>query len=812
MATFHSDQARQAVTHPVQWLGTHDRGLLALRRAGRAAIVMPAMFAFGAKVLDNGQLATFAAFGAFAMLLLVDFSGTRWDRARALGSLTVVGSVLVSLGTLASREAWSAAVAMCVVGFAVLFVGVVSSVTAGATTSLLLSFILPVSLPGSPSAIADRVEGWVMAGVVAMAAATLLWPAPAEDRLRARAWETCLALAERLRAEATFVLSGRDGEGDGSSVSGIGDSGGSLSADTGSNSDTAAASSARAAYDAAVAKADSAVADLHKLFLATPYRPTGLSMSARATVRLVDELNWLNAVLVESRPIAGATVDRVACAVRSSAATALECGADLLKSPLSDPEPLHTALTRLQSALVALEGGATNAFPIRPARPDEDGATMVEERVEEFIDSLDPGFRAQELCFVVNAIGRNIDLAAGAERRTWFERLLGRRPRNEGAGLPGTLSAAQERAAAHVERHSVWLHNSVRGGIGLGAAVLVANLTGVQHSFWVVLGTLSVLRSNALNTGQNALRAVVGTAVGFAIGALLLIPIGTNTTLLWFLLPPAILLAGIAPAAISFAAGQAGFTLVLVILFNIIQPSGWRVGLVRVEDIALGCAISLVVGLLLWPRGAAAALSKALSEAYADSARYLAAAVEFGVRRCDGGGGPDPVAPTREAVRAAAASRRMDDTFRGFLAERGAKTLPLAEVTRLVTGVAGLRLAADAVLDLWERDGDRAPGDRTAARAELIRNSESITGWYDELAESLDGLRPVPAPLDRDLEADDRLLYAVQHDLRAEDGRASAAAVRMIWTGDHLDAARRLQASLIQPALVAGRRAAAARA
>ena len=52
--------------------------------------------------------------------------------------------------------------------------------------------------------------------------------------------------------------------------------------------------------------------------------------------------------------------------------------------------------------------------------------------------------------------------------------------------------------------------------------------------------------------------------------------IGTNTTLLWFLLPPAVLLAGLAPAAISFEAGQAAFTLVVLILFNILQPPGWR--------------------------------------------------------------------------------------------------------------------------------------------------------------------------------------------------------------------------------------------
>ena len=252
---------------------------------------------------------------------------------------------------------------------------------------------------------------------------------------------------------------------------------------------------------------------------------------------------------------------------------------------------MHAALAELTGALTRMERGATADLPVRQAAP---GASPIaaEEPVSEFITSLDPSFRAQELSFAVSLIAGNIDLTAAAERRSWRERLLGRQPE----GLAGTLSAAQERAAAHVERHSVWLHNSVRGAVGLGLAVLVAKLTGVQHSFWVVLGTLSVLRSNALNTGQNVVRGLFGTVVGFIIGAALLALIGTNTTLLWFLLPLAILFAGVAPAAISFAAGQAAFTLTLVILFNIIQPAGWRVGLLRVEDIALGCAVSLVVG------------------------------------------------------------------------------------------------------------------------------------------------------------------------------------------------------------------------
>jgi uncharacterized membrane protein YccC len=52
----------------------------------------------------------------------------------------------------------------------------------------------------------------------------------------------------------------------------------------------------------------------------------------------------------------------------------------------------------------------------------------------------------------------------------------------------------------------------------------------------------------------------------------------------------------------AYVAGQATFTVTVVILFNLIVPAGWQLGLVRVEDVAIGAGISVVVGLLLWPR------------------------------------------------------------------------------------------------------------------------------------------------------------------------------------------------------------------
>ncbi len=749
----------------IAWIRARDPDLRALRRAGRTAIVMPAMFAIGDRVIGNPSVATFAAFGSFAMVLFVDFGGPMRERLQAQAVLPVVCGALVCLGTLASSSDALGTLAMALVGFAVLFAGVVSSVLASATTSLLLAFILPVSLAGPASSIPDRLAGWGLAAGAALLAVGLLWPAPAREPLRGGSVEACRALAARLRADVALALGAQRGE---------------------------------IAHDEAVSRAQTALGALHAEFFATPNRPTGLSTTARAIVRLVDELRWLNAIVVESAPRSdGRPGDPAACAVKLASATVLERGADLLDMPGCTRGALQTALLALREALLELERAATGRLPAHATVGERD-ESATNGRIEAFVASLDPSFRAQELSFVVAQIASNIDLAAAAERRTWLQRLLGRQP----PGLVGPLAAAHQRAGAHLERHSVWLHNSIRGAVALALAVLVAKLTGVQHAFWVILGTLSVLRSNALSIGQNALRGLAGTTAGFIVGAALVTLIGTNTTVLWLLLPPAILLAGLAPATVSYAAGQGAFTLTLLILFNILEPAGWQIGLVRVEDVALGGAVSVAVGLLFWPRGAAAALGTALSDAYRDAVRYLTGAVAYGMGRCDDCV-PSRPAPEEEAARAAAAARRLDDTFRGYLAERGSKPTPLAEVTGLVNGVAGLRLAADAVLGIWQQDNG-AGGDRTAARRELEIETELITAWYDGFSVGLTTGGKIPEPMAPDANADARLVDAVSQDLRSEDGRATATAVRMIWTRDHLDAARRLQGTLVEPAMTAG--------
>jgi len=118
------------------------------------------------------------------------------------------------------------------------------------------------------------------------------------------------------------------------------------------------------------------------------------------------------------------------------------------------------------------------------------------------------------------------------------------------------------------------------------------------------------------------------------------------------------------------------------------------------------------------------------------------------------------------------------------------------------TAIAVIRLTADAILDLWGHDGTPTTGDRTAARNEILASGTQLVNWYERTAQAIAGSGTVADQIDHDYVADRRLIGAVRRDLNGQDGRATATAVKMIWTADHIDAIRSLQARILTPARV----------
>jgi len=186
-------------------------------------------------------------------------------------------------------------------------------------------------------------------------------------------------------------------------------------------------------------------------------------------------------------------------------------------------------------------------------------------------------------------------------------------------------------------------------------------------------------------------------------------------------LPVAVLLAAYAPRVVSFAAGQAGFTLVVLMLFNLIQPSGWTVGIVRVEDVAIGFAVSLAVGGLFWPRGAAALMRDSLATAHARGADYVVATLQRLVARDSG-------RPEQAEQAAQAAARRLDDAFRQYLAERSTKRMSMESVAALVAGATRVQRTALSLLALSRMTDGSSLGEGCAGA--LDHEIEAFHGWY----------------------------------------------------------------------------------
>ena len=710
-----------------------DPGLAALRSAARAAVVMPAVFAFADKVIGNPQTATFAAFGSFAMLVLVDFTGPIRSRFLAYLGLAAAGAVNIALGTLCSRNAWVAAAAMAVVGFAILFSGAINGYFAAAGTSALLTFILPVTISAPFSEVPARLEGWGLAAAAGICAHMLLWPTRPRAGLRRDAAKAAGALAEVLEAE--------------------------LGGD-------------REAIPSREQVAREAVAGLRRSYLTAPHRPSGPIGPTAAAASLVDELDWLKSFLVPGPAFSSLALGREEN-VEALAATASVLQASAATLAGRDARPDFPRLDAARDAVAEYE----------IARISESPASLDDDVLG---SALEPTFRIRAVSYSARQVAGYALVASGKPA-----------PELDDLDVAGgdfairparaAVKATERLATEHAGGGSVWLRNSLRGAAGLAVAVFIAQRTGLQHSFWVVLGTLSVLRSNALGTGWSVLTALAGTAVGILIGAGLVIAIGTHEAVLWGVLPAAVLLAAYAPRAISFAAGQAGFTVVLFILFNIIQPVGWRVGVVRIEDVAIGFAISLGVGLLFWPRGAAALLRENLAAAYGRSADYVVATTREIIDEAD------PGSSAALGQTAATALHRLDDAFRQYLAERSATSMNLEEVGGLVAGAARIRRAAQSLSVLGRMTGDDAR--LTRCGANLDDEIYALRSWYVTLGDSFLHSTAIPPPHIRDTQRRARLLECVRAAVSGDGANARSALV-LLWANQHLDALWRLESHL----------------
>jgi uncharacterized membrane protein YccC len=730
----------------------HDPGWLSLRRAARTAIVMPPLFALCLVGFHNQQLATFAAFGTVAMLAFADFIGPLGARIRAYAVLTACGVVLIVGATLLSHTTWPAVAGMAAAGFLVTFSGVLGGYVAAGGLAAILSFVLAVAVPAGPADLPARLAGWCLAAVFSAIAAAVLWPAHPRVALRRSAADASLRLADLIDA-----LDGPE-----------------------QNLARLPELSAGAAH--AVTLLESNHANMH-------YRPAGPATHDESFAYLVDELRWSQQFadeLAADRLSSGLPPPEDQKLAAVTAETLRDAAAELAGSDhLIDLGTLERAR---RENYVALEAS------LRRMLRQNDGPDAVARRLQR-------AYCTRILSFAVLSAAVNAALTAGkAVAASDFDV-----PPLAPAGEPALrhLSAIVQ---SHLRIESVWCRSGIRAAVALAAAILIAKVGRLEHGFWVVLATTSVLKSSGTSTRHTAWQSLIGTLAGFGIASALLLTSGGTTEILWAALPICVFLAVYTPTAVHFMIGQAMFTLMIVVLFNLIQPEGWRTGLVRVEDILVGLGTAVIVGTIFWPRGAYGELRASLASLFDAGGAYFAAAVSRVLGRATE---HEAAAASAQAV---ACGRRASDAFATFLTEPGQRRVPVTTWSELLVAGNQLRVAGDALRLLDRRRGPAfAPA---GAVARLVKVAGDLELAIRRAGRSLvEPMAPPPPGGDSDRSRPDAVVGILADSLPSPTDPAEVALDRIItfawtaeWIGHVSHAVDALAAPLAQVQAVAARR------
>ena len=276
----------------------------------------------------------------------------------------------------------------------------------------------------------------------------------------------------------------------------------------------------------------------------------------------------------------------------------------------------------------------------------------------------------------------------------------------------------------------------------MGVAGLVSEVLPLQRSYWVPLTVAIVLKPDYGSVFARALQRGIGTIVGAVAGAVLLALFHGA----WLLIPFGVL-AALLPYGRNRNYGLLAtfLTPLVVVLVDLLKPTGWRLAEDRLVDTLIGCAIVLVIGFAPWPMAWYAHLPGKFGQAALDVCAYMRDAL----------GGPAASAPDTAAQRRST-YRALGDLRAEFQRTMSEPPSISRSATAWWPAAVGLEQVLDAVtaVALAVGRGARVPDDGVAQLCQAL----------DAVSQAASDGVPVPAALEL---PDDETLQPVTEAVRA---------------------------------------------
>lgn len=227
----------------------------------------------------------------------------------------------------------------------------------------------------------------------------------------------------------------------------------------------------------------------------------------------------------------------------------------------------------------------------------------------------------------------------------WLHRYVdSRRPGREKtrpAPSPPTADTPAPRSMSGFLRSGAFGHAlivSVASAIGLAIGLVL----GLPRDFWVVVTIVLAIRPGIGPTVVFTLMIVVGTALGAVVAAAITLGV-TNGYLLWvLLLVCSVILFSV--RGVNLGLTQVVLTPFIIILLNILYPGQQQLAEVRILDVAIGGAMSVLTVYIMavrWPKHEAATLAErapvgpqpSVRQMLNKLARHTQCGAENGIRR-----------------------------------------------------------------------------------------------------------------------------------------------------------------------------------
>ena len=564
----------------------HDPRHIVLHRAVRVTLACCVGFYTCRFLIGDAQMGVYACFAAMSLGAMSNIAGSARQRLR-LYTVALLGSwIFVTAGTFAAVNVWVASAGMLVVGFFVSYLAIGGPRLAGISTGLLLMFILPSFPPYTPDALDSRLIAVALGTALMAAADRWLWPSPDPEPYERPL--TADSLASYLRRIRPLM--------DGSSVA-----------------ESALAEAREEALRTALAWAPWALPPEQRP--SSPFRhDRALLACAGLLRRLVRRARAVESAL--RSPDAPTGPRRGAFVLDAVQEVVVACGAALSGAhPPPDVEPLRAVNHRHADQRLSW---------LRDVVQTE---TLIDARLRLGSDLSELGESADLVVQSVHAVRDAPALSPGPDSELgslssplWF---VGE----------STLALSLQRARGHFTPRSVVFQNALRLALGLAAARYLAGSFDLSHGSWVLLATLTLMRTTASATRSAMWPAFLGTLAGALITGGLLLVFGQEPDVFTVLMPIAFFASfSLGPLAGPFvgpAAGQFFMTLAVAALFVQVAPETWQLAEARLIDVVLGGVVGSLVGLLVWPRGGSGEIARAIANTLHSASEHILTTTRF---------------------------------------------------------------------------------------------------------------------------------------------------------------------------------------